>query len=178
LIPSPEKEDEIMNRKAKNSRFYGTIPRDSLLAKAINALIVGPISSKMAQVALNAWPLEKLVGEGYVTVIGQGIGAYDRLALAHFAHGRYKVTAKGLKVPGVWNTETAGYVGQPAPSTILWGVELDEQPYRIRLLGEQDCVVEQKSGSEWTPLDDDAMCARIYMLAYLAARRHAGCVNP
>jgi hypothetical protein len=56
------------------------------LASILNACLRG---GPVPQAALAAWPHEKLVAEGYCTVVGRGTLC------------RYKVTAKGLMVPGV-----------------------------------------------------------------------------
>ena len=54
---------------------------------------------------------------------------------------------------------------------ILWQDEYDGETYRIVQIADQECYVETltQTGQEWEPVDSDATCADIYMLALLAA---------
>lgn len=56
---------------------------------------------------------------------------------------------------------------------ILWyETGFEGNKIRIRRLSEDDAVVEKfMAGDGWEPVDDDALCARVYLRAFLKSRK-------
>jgi hypothetical protein len=62
---------------------------------------------------------------------------------------------------------------------IIFETQIDNAHYRIRQVSDDECIVEWNTlmWQNFAPVDDDAVCAQIYMQAMLWFKQDAQCAK-